>query len=133
MQYFMHDGKEILGVIITEVSIDDDRHVLVTDNQYNAFIQDPSIFCVKNGCLTRREDDEIAHMQKLKIDRDIVAKIKDIDSRLDYLDIKSVRPMKEIALGLDTDGTAQTKLADYNSQITALRTQRAALSAQLIN
>ena len=59
----------------------------------------------------------------------IKAQIIEIDMQIEAIEAKSYRPLREIALGLDLDGTALTKLTEYNTQITNLRTQRATLTA----
>lgn len=61
----------------------------------------------------------------------IKAQIIEIDMQIEAIEAKSYRPLREIQLGLDLDGTALTKLTEYNTQITNLRTQRAELAAQL--
>ena len=57
--------------------------------------------------------------------------IGEIDCKISEIETKTYRPLREIALGLDTDGTSASKLADYQSQIEALRTERATLKSQL--
>ena len=57
-------------------------------------------------------------------------KIPEIDAQIKSLEDGQTRQLREIAIGLD-DGTAKTKLQEANSQIAALRTQRAIYAAQL--
>ena len=61
----------------------------------------------------------------------IIYEIAVINSKIAYIENKTYRPLREITLGLDTDGTAKTKLEASNTQIAALRAQRATYSAQL--
>lgn len=60
----------------------------------------------------------------------IKAQIADIDAEIAAIEANTFRPLREIQLGID-DGTAAALLADYQTQIVALREQRAALVAQL--
>lgn len=61
----------------------------------------------------------------------ITAQIAHIDAQLDALDLKCIRPNREINLGIDTDGTAAAKLTECDTKIAALRSQRATLAAKL--
>ena len=52
--------------------------------------------------------------------------ISEIDAQIEAIEVKTYRPLREIALGID-DGTATTNLLEYNTQITNLRIKRASL------
>ena len=57
-------------------------------------------------------------------------KLAAVDAQISELEMKTYRPLREIALGLD-DGKAAAKLTELNTQIVALRSRRETLEAQL--
>lgn len=57
--------------------------------------------------------------------------IREIDNSIAEIELKTYRPLREIAIGIDTDGTALAKLTGYQEQIETLRAQRAEYEAQI--
>lgn len=58
-------------------------------------------------------------------------KIPEIDAQITAIETAQARQLREIALGMDSTGTARDKLAASNAQIATLREQRATYSAHL--
>ena len=104
-----NSGK-ITGILTLQNYVDIPDHILVPEEARVGYIYDAKTNSVK-------PDPADA----------IKAQIAEIDNRISELENKTYRPLREIALGIDTDGKAAAKLADYNSKITALREQRTAL------
>ena len=57
--------------------------------------------------------------------------IAEIDAQIAEIEAKTYRPLREIALGIGTDGTALAKLTVYQEHIATLRAQRAEYEAQI--
>lgn len=106
-------GK-ITGILTLQNYIDILDHILVPDEAQVGYIYDAKTESVK-------PDPADAIKRQIAV----------IDNQILELENKTYRPLREIALGLDSDGKAQTKLSELNSQITELRTQRTTLEAQL--
>ena len=64
---------------------------------------------------------------KLSIDTKI--QIAEIDKQLNYLDLKCIRPNREITIGKDQKGSAKVKLDELESLIAELRAKRNELFA----
>lgn len=62
---------------------------------------------------------------------DIVYQIAVINAHIADIESKTYRQLREIALGMDSGGTASAKLTEYTNQIMELREQRTALTTQL--
>lgn len=62
---------------------------------------------------------------------DVVYRIAVINAQITDVESKTYRPMREISLGIDADGTALKKLTAYNDQIIDLREQLTELTTQL--
>lgn len=68
-----------------------------------------------------------AQLQTASIIRDI----SDIDAQIVDIEASQLRPLREIALGLDADGTASGKLTASAAQIASLRAKRTVLTSQI--
>ena len=58
-------------------------------------------------------------------------RITEIDAQITALETAQTRQLREIALGMDSTGTARDKLAASDVQIATLREQRAEYEAQI--
>ena len=147
MKYTIDKNSEINGFYDDDFPETPEGAVDLTEEEYNKALSYQSqglAMCVTKGKITgERRPNLYSHWsaagewvenaeEKTKyLSESINKQIADIDAQIADLEAKTYRPLREIQLGLDADGTALAKLTEYNKQITDLRTKRAKLAAKL--